>query len=65
MFLKFWVKTYTVKLLVGALQTLLGPLGLHQILQTVIKERPSQKGGGGSDDGERDSQVQRHTLNKQ
>lgn len=42
--------TYAVELLVGALQTLLGLLGLHQILQTFIKkieeEMEVRKGGG-------------------
>lgn len=36
-FTKIITTTYTVELLVGALQTLLGLLGLHQILQTFTK----------------------------
>lgn len=47
--------TYSFKLLVGALQCLLGLLGLHQILQTVIKIESAKWegriGGGGGGGG--------------
>lgn len=47
--LGFGVATYTVQLLVGALQTLLGPLGLYQILQTFIKTGRLGRGEAGAE----------------
>lgn len=45
-------RTHAVQLLVGALQTLLGLLGLHQILQTFKRKiGASQRGWGGEGGG--------------